>query len=388
MFFAQPSSPSSVSLALDLPEGGGWVDFWMGGKWGSPSTEDRDCLLVIGGAEPTEIPLMVRVRKNANTLTPGERDRFLKAWGAVNRAGRGAYQDFRDMHVDAANAQEHGGPHFLAWHRAYVLDLERVLQAVDPSVSMHYWRFDQPAPNLFRSNFIGATKVLPWINASNPPPSLPVVFDGANPLSQWVTDGTPGVLRTAIFDTQSSQAPGPPSRPPLLTQAQTMAIGSTYPLFGRVRNEGGVSKGIEANPHGWAHMSFSGYISSIPTAPKDPLFFLLHSNVDRLWALWQFLYRRIDPSDPDVYESQDIDGRRLGDTMWPWNGVTTPPRPNFAPRAAQGGIGGLAPSPVTPAPGNVPTVRSVIDYQGHSQPTDRIGYGYDVVPFEFSEGNP
>jgi len=110
--------------------------------------------------DPTRAP-MVRVRKNANTLQADERDRFLNAWKVLNNAGQGKFQDFRDMHVNASNAEEHGGPQFLPWHRTYLLDLERELQAIDPSVALHYWRFDQPAPNVFRSNFMGATTQVP-----------------------------------------------------------------------------------------------------------------------------------------------------------------------------------------------------------------------------------
>jgi len=44
------------------------------------------------------------------------------------------------------------------------------------------------------------------------------------------------------------------------------------------------TSGIEIDPHGYAHTSFGGWISSVPTAAKDPLFFMLHANVDRLWA--------------------------------------------------------------------------------------------------------
>ncbi|HEV7787072.1 MAG TPA: tyrosinase family protein, partial [Thermoanaerobaculia bacterium] len=135
---------------------------------------------------------------------------------------------------------------------------------------------------------------------------------------------------------------------------------------------------MEGSPHGAAHVSFAGSISQIGTAAKDPLFFMLHANVDRLWALWQWLNRRTDPGDTKVYRGQNRDGRRLGDSTWPWNGVMTAPRPDFAPGGA------LASSSATGAPGAQPTIRGVIDYQGHSSAAARIGYGYDVVPFEFS----
>ena len=79
--------------------------------------------------------------------------------------------------------------------------------------------------------------------------------------------------------------------------------------------------------------SFGGSISSIGTAAKDPLFFLLHCNVDRLWAKWQRLNGRFDPAVAASYDSNPANpiGHHLDDTMWPWNGITTPPRPPTAP---------------------------------------------------------
>jgi len=363
VFYSTPGAASQRTLQLTLPSNGGWAEFWLGGRWGYPSIADRDCTLVAnGGGQETTIELMVRIRKNANTLLADERDRFLNVWKVLNNGGQGKFQDFRDMHVSAADAEEHRGPHFLPWHRTYLLDLEREMQSVDPSVSLHYWRFDQPAPRVFRSNFMGATRQVPPDTSSSQ-----VTFDPGHPLSGWVTDGTPGILRSAKFDTQTSAAPGIPGFR-LRTQAETLALGTVYSMFRK----------MEGSPHGAAHLSFDGYIDSIPTAAKDPLFFMLHCNVDRLWALWQWTRRRTDPGDTEVYLGQNRDGRRLDDTTWPWNGVITAPRPDFAPRGA------LAASPTSTAPGTTPTIRSVIDYQGHSNPLAQIGFGYDTVPFEFA----
>ncbi|MGH3994466.1 MAG: hypothetical protein ACRDSN_18640, partial [Pseudonocardiaceae bacterium] len=65
--------------------------------------------------------------------------------------------------------------------------------------------------------------------------------------------------------------------------------------------------------------------------------------------------------------------------MWPWNGITTPPRPATAPG------GTLPPSPLTDAPGPRPKVRDMIDYQGIHTPANRLGFDYDDVPFEFAD---
>ena len=360
---AQPTA----TLTVTLPANGTWVDFGLAGKQGKPSVDDLDCLLIAtptGGGASLTVPLMVRVRKNANKLKARERDRFLLALAKLNSVTpvTSTYQTLRNMHVDAGDPEEHGGPHFLPWHRSYLLDLERGLQAIDPSVSMHYWRFDQKAPKVFHKLFMGETKRLP-VSADF------VLLDPDNPLVGWVTDSEPGILRASLFNTKTEAAPGVQGFE-LLNQAQTLALGPNYPAF-RV---------MEGTPHGAAHVSFNGWISDIPTAPKDPLFFMLHANVDRLWALWQWMNDRTNPDDPNTYTGQNLDGRRVNDTMWPWNGVITFPRPNFAPGS------GLPGSPLTPTPGGKPTIRNMIDYHGNrvALPLDWLGFSYDDVPFEFN----
>ena len=159
---AQPTA----TLTVTLPANGTWVDFGLAGKQGKPSVDDLDCLLTAtatGGGASLTVPLMVRVRKNANKLKARERNRFLLALAKLNSTtpAPSTYQALRNMHVDAGDPEEHSGPHFLPWHRTYLLDLERGLQAIDPSVSMHYWRFDQPAPKVFTKLFMGETKRLP-----------------------------------------------------------------------------------------------------------------------------------------------------------------------------------------------------------------------------------
>jgi tyrosinase len=304
-----------------------------------------------GGAIATA-GMMVRIRKNANNLTTAERDRFLSALGRLNNQGNGLFQTFRDMHVAASSPEAHGAPGFLPWHRAFILDLERRLQGIDASVALPYWRFDQPAPNIFTMDFMGTT----------PAGKLNAVFGPANPLRFWKTDGVAGIQRAPGFD------PIGGSPHDLRTEAQTLAIGGTYDSFRR----------LEGNPHGRAHTSFpAGWINDVPTAAKDPLFFLLHCNVDRLWAKWQWINRRFDSSVGEAYDSAGADriGHHLPDTMWPWNGDTNSPRPSTAPG------GGLAASPCVAAPGAQPTVASQLDFQGRVAANAQLGFDYDDVPY-------
>ena len=152
------------TLTLTVPLNGTSVPFFVAGRFGQPSTSNGDVriearaklnplsstLTLVGSMK-----LMVRIRKNAESLTTAERDRFVAALAQLNNQGAGRFADFRNMHTDVSSPQAHGAPGFLPWHRAYLLDLERELQAIDPSVALPYWRFDQPAPRLFTPDFFG-----------------------------------------------------------------------------------------------------------------------------------------------------------------------------------------------------------------------------------------
>ena len=373
VFFAALPGPSQGELSLSLPATGRAVAFHIAGQFQRASTEDGDAAVdVIESATGNVLgttPLMVRVRKDAVALTAPERDRFLAAFARFNDRGRGRFRDFRNVHTEAGDPEAHANAGFLPWHRAFLLDLERELQKIDPSVALAYWRFDRPAPALFTREFMGVTP-------AGSGPSV-VQFSPTNPLQFWVTDGVPGIDRRPLFRTQTE-----PARHPrfgsVSTEAQTVALGGNGDLYSLFRR-------MEGNPHALAHVSFTGSISDIPTAARDPLFFMLHANVDRLWAKWQWAKRRFDPSAAATFSPPDGTstnpgepriGHRLDDTMWPWNGVTTDPRPNTAPG------GTMATSPMTKAPGPRPTVRSTIDYQGVRDRANRLAFDYDDVPFE------
>lgn len=174
------------------------------------------------------------------------------------------------------------------------------------------------------------------------------------------------------------------------TYAINMGKGIYLNLFWDQNRPRGSRPGyIFSAPHGGGHMSFRGQISDIPTAPQDPVFFMLHSNVDRLWALWQNNWDRFDPEDADSYSPQGLSPNRdLGfgayslQTQWPWNGDTQSPRPPQAPYGAYPTVSkGYK---VLPKPTSQPTIEEVIDYKGRLDPMNSIGFDYDNVPFHFT----
>jgi len=375
VFFSAVPGPARNDLQLTLPLAGTPVEFFVAGQFQRPSITDRDANVQIVNAANSQAigstPLMVRVRKNANALTTAERDRLLAAFATLNDRGMGRFADFRNVHTSAGDPEAHQNAGFPPWHRAYLLDLERELQRIDPSVALPYWRFDQPAPNLFTRDFIGVSD----------PSTGRVLFRATNPLQFWATDNVTGIVRRPQFNPQTQRATS--RQGPVITEPETFQLGltATRPLVHRYSR----FRRYEGNPHGTAHVSFTGSIAQISTAAKDPLFFLLHANVDRLWAKWQWLNRRFDLNDVNSYEPLGAAGSpgttRIGhnsdDTMWPWNQITTAPRPPTAPG------GTMVPSPLTAAPGLRPTVRSMINYQGVRTAASRLGFDYDDVPFEF-----
>ena len=345
------TGPFSDSLTLPVPVNGTSVRFFVAGKFGRPSVNNEDVTIEArdGTTLVGSIRLMVRIRKDANKLTPGERDRFISALAQLNNQGAGRFADFRDMHTDAGDLEAHGGPGFLPWHRVYLLDLERELQAIDPSVSLPYWRFDKAAPNIFTREFVGVSDNIGTVQ-----------FSPTNPLQFWKTDGVQGINRRPHFDTASEH-------PDLLTEAQTLARGTLFRQF----------REMQGNPHGTAHIHFGGSIANIDTAAKDPLFFMLHCNVDRLWAKWQRAVGRFNSLQASSYDTRPTNriGHRLDNTMWPWNGITGGQRPPTAPG------GTMAPSPCVAAPGLQPKVQDSLDYQGSINAVACMGFDYDDVKF-------
>jgi tyrosinase len=366
-FATKRTGDGDPELKLDLPANGEHVRFWVGGEFQAPSKRYGDAVIEAVDASSNSLgkwDLMVRIRKNAVKLDPGERDRFLNALGKLNDAGKGPFQGFRAAHVEESEDEAHGYPGFPPWHRAYLLDLERALQEVDATVALPYWRFDEPAAALFAPEFLG-------MPPSNPKLGNVIEFPHGHPLETWATDKT----RDPIERRPLYKIAGPPPRSAtsgVMTQHDTMRWGRGFLSFRR----------LERAPHGPAHTSFEGPINDVPTAAKDPLFFLLHANVDRLWAYWQWQNKRWDADDPATYTvGPDVRvpnniGHKPGDTMWPWNGERTAPRPTFAPPR-----GPFPDSPLVSRPGRTPMIRDMIDYPG-VRGGESLGFDYDDVPFQ------
>jgi tyrosinase len=129
-----------------------------------------------------------------------------------------------------------------------------------------------------------------------------------------------------------------------------------------------------------------GLVGDINRSPADPLFFLLHANVDRAWAAWQRFYGRFDRAQASHYAPQGSHssqsslpmGNFVDDTMWPWDGVARP-----APDAPVLTTSTVV-LPPNPGPGSGvaghPQVGDTLDYLDMLNLGKTQGFCYDSIP--------
>ena len=102
MFRSGTTGVFSNSLILSVPINGTSVPFFVAGRFGRPSVNNGDVTIQArnGATLVGSVQVMVRIRKNANALTGGERNRFVSAFAQLNNQGLGRFADFRNMHTN------------------------------------------------------------------------------------------------------------------------------------------------------------------------------------------------------------------------------------------------------------------------------------------------
>ena len=112
VFRASPTGSPSAELTLTLPLNGTSVGFFVAGEFGRPSAADGDVTIQVrsGTGLIAEVPVMVRIRKDATALSTEERNRFIAAFAKFNNRGTGRFADFRNMHTAAGSPEAHGQP--------------------------------------------------------------------------------------------------------------------------------------------------------------------------------------------------------------------------------------------------------------------------------------
>jgi peptidoglycan hydrolase-like protein with peptidoglycan-binding domain len=267
---------------------------------------------------PTVGPI---IRRNIAKVSQAERD---KLRNAILELDRRTYPDgvsFWDKQDQIHQATHvHGGPAFIPWHRELVNRYEALLRQIDPTVALHYWDWQtdpRKSPdgaggtvNLFStgpSGFMGSASG----RAGSPLDGLD--NGGSFPGSRDDT-GNPADPPREIRRNIGAGAPA------LDPDATVLAVGNGLP---EAQQWQAVREAIE-DAHDTAHIYFGpgSNIFARHAAFEDPFVFLLHSNVDRLWAKWQRepgQEWRLDPA--RVYGDEGTDPRIL-ENMQPWAGGT------------------------------------------------------------------
>jgi tyrosinase len=203
---------------------------------------------------PGPAPVTVR-RKSADTLTAQEQATFKSA---VNKAiADGTYSRLVDIHADMAHdmhtmqGMPAGTYRFAPWHRMYLVTFEQALRVFEPTFFVPHWRW------------MDQTKIPAWMSSFKPKGVV-------GPNGKHIP-----VTRHPGTDPQAKHLPT------TQTIQNTVMNQPDYRSF-TLALEGAQPFGA----HNLVHVWFNGTMSNVPTAPADPMFWMHHAEIDRLWAIW------------------------------------------------------------------------------------------------------
>ncbi|QFZ18983.1 tyrosinase family protein [Saccharothrix syringae] len=224
-------------------------------------------------------------RKSVAALTAAEKADFVAAVKALKAQTTGHNYDwFVSTHMTYFSTIDdhnyaHRSPSFLPWHRQYLVEFENALKAINPAVDLPYWnwtanRSATGAP--FTSDFMGGN----GSGGNGPVTTGPFAGEARWRINISATSSTS--LRRAIAVRGSL---------PTSSNVDTVMNVSTYDASPwssasssgmRNRVEGGLSPDLHGRVHNWV----GGHMAQTDS-PNDPVFFLHHCNIDRLWSRWQ-----------------------------------------------------------------------------------------------------
>jgi tyrosinase len=149
---------------------------------------------------------------------------------------------------------ELGAQRFLPWHRVFLYEVEKALRRVHSDVTIPYW------------DWAGESQIPAWLQEVRPTVEVPP--PGSRPVQVTRSPGTQEALRRQA------------------DRIQQVAQANDFATF---------EEGLE-DVHNNIHVWVGGTMSGLQTAPADPLFYMLHANVDRIWWDWQQKHQGSHPA--------------------------------------------------------------------------------------------
>lgn len=160
--------------------------------------------------------------------------------------------------------QSHAGQnsnHFLPWHRLYTHALERIVRVVSgrPDFALPYWDYTSPAP--------AKRGVLPW----------------------QFRAPTHTVFKTLYRADRTSRAnAGLPIHGAQPGDVMDISAALAAPSYSTVGTVQGFCRAIDSGIHGRIHVlvGTTRNMGAVPYAARDPLFWVHHASIDRMWEAW------------------------------------------------------------------------------------------------------
>jgi hypothetical protein len=274
------------------------------------------------------------------------------------------------------NECRHSSWHFFPWHRMYLYYVERILRDVIVDLggpadwALPFWDYSRP----FASDALPVAFRTEAMPDGTPNPLFvqeraPGINDGLR-MDARITTPLPGAMNITNFN-----------RPP----SPSFGGGVTDDVH-FLRERGA----IENTPHDVVHVAlggeFGGWMADPMLAAKDPIFWLHHANIDRLWSVWA--HDHANPSDQTwhdkTFQFSDVGfvttTRRIGDTLDTVVDLeyTYPGLPE-APEVGAG-AGGPGPTPPTEGAESMPELLG-----GTSQAVELVG-DVESVPIKVERG--
>lgn len=243
---------------------------------------DEERILLSVREVPESVP--TRMRKDEAELSDEEKSKFVNA--IENLVANGGYNQIvnshgnmsHDMHgrnMMTGQFSRTGVQRFLAWHRAYLLEFEKLLQTIDAEITIPYWnwsksqRFPSWLESLMPSGLINRNGDLYDVERET----------GANGSLPNLNDIKTGMTSHPTF--------------------------TDFTLF----IEGWRPYGA----HNQVHVYMGGTMGTM-YSPADPIFWLHHAECDRLWHIWQLTHAEEHASlignsavmDPWQYRYKDV----------------------------------------------------------------------------------
>ena len=216
-------------------------------------------------------------RREWRTLSNSDRTRFINAVKQSKQPmsdGISFYDKVVHLHVARAG-EIHNTANFFPWHRLYLFLFESYLRrVVDSGVALPYWNsaIDSQAPEL--AEFFDDDSSIGF--GRNGQGRDMCILTGAFAGWQTTYPATKCLRRQWAETDRIGTLYG-------VDQIQNMMATSTnYPAFNAV---------MYRAPHAQLHNSIGGPVGDLTTmgSPNDPVFWLFHTFLDKLWADWQQL---------------------------------------------------------------------------------------------------